>query len=121
MARIEFVERIVRIAAIMMFVILAWLCLGGENFFVKPIPISSFLAHLVMFLFFAVVSFAGWADAASRLAVIMVLLAVGLEVVQVFLPDRTFSMLDLAGNLIGVGLAWIFFKVLLNFKRTIRA
>lgn len=73
-----------------------------------------------MFFFFAVVSFVGWVDFAPRLAVIMVGLAVVLEVVQIVLAGRTFSTLDLAGNLIGVGIAWVFFKVLLNFKRTIR-
>ena len=46
--------------------------------------------------------------------------AVMFGVIQVALPGRTFSMLDLAGNLIGVGLAWAFYKVLVNFKRTIR-
>lgn len=120
MTGIEVIERIVRIAAVLTFIVLAWLCLGGENFFVRPIPISSFLIHLVMFFFFAAVSYVGWVDAASRVAIAMVILAVVLEVAQVVLPGRTFSTLDLAGNLIGVGLAWVFFRVLLNFKRTIR-
>lgn len=121
MARIDVVERIVRIAAVVTFLILAWLCLGGENVFVSPIPISIFLVHLVMFFFLAVVSFVGWVDAAPKLALAMLILAVVLEVIQVVLPGRTFSALDLAGNLIGVGLAWVFFRVLLNFKRTIQA
>ena len=118
---IEIIERIVRVTAILVFLVLAWMCLGGETLLVAPTPISNFLVHLVMFFFLGSVSYVGWVEAASRVAVVMVVLAVVFEVAQVVLPGRTFAMLDLAGNLIGVGLAWAFFRVLLNFKRTIRA
>lgn len=118
---IEIIERIVRVTAVVVFLALTWMCLGGETLFAAPTPISSFLVHLVLFFFLGSVSYVGWVEAASRVGVVMVVLAVVFEVAQVVLPGRTFSMLDLAGNLIGVGLAWVFFKVLLNFKRTIRA
>lgn len=119
--RIEIVERIIRILAVVVFAALAWVCLGGDSLLAAPTPISSFLLHLVAFFFLAAVSYVGWADAALKLTFVMVGLAIVLEVVQIMLPGRNFTMLDLAANLIGVGLAWVFFKVLLNFKRTIRA
>lgn len=117
---IETVERIVRVMAGVVFMVLAWMCLGGETLLVAPTPISSFLVHLVIFFFLGAVSLVGWADAARRVAMLLVVLAVVFEAVQVALPGRVFSMLDLAGNLIGVGLALLFFWVLLNFRRTIR-
>lgn len=117
---IEAIERIVRVMAIVTFVVLAWMCLGGETLFAASTPISGFLVHLVMFFFLGSVSFVGWAEAASRVAVVMVVLAVGFEIIQLGLPGRVFSTLDLAGNLIGAGLAWVFFRLLLSFKRTIR-
>ena len=118
--RIEIIERVVRVIAIVMFLVLAWICLGGETLLVAPTPASSSLAHLVIFFFLGSVSYVGWAESASRVAIVMVVLATVFEVAQMALPGRTFSALDLAGNLIGVGLAWVFFRVLLNFKRTIR-
>jgi len=118
--KIETIERVVRVMAIFIFLVLAWMCLGGETLFVAPTPVSSFLVHLVMFFFLGSVSYIGWVEAASRVAAALVVLAMAFEVAQVGLPGRTFSTLDLAGNLVGVGLAWIFFKALLNFKRTIR-
>ncbi len=119
--RIEVIERAVRVTAIVMFLVLALMCLGGETLLVAPTPASSFLAHLVIFFFLSSVSYVGWVEAASRVAILMVALAMVFEVAQVALPGRAFSTLDFAGNLIGVGLAWVFFRVLLNFKRTIRA
>ncbi|WP_282154058.1 VanZ family protein [Ruegeria atlantica] len=118
--KIEVIERVVRVAAIVVFLALVWVCLGGETLIVAPTPIASFLVHLVIFFFLGVVSHLGWVEAAPRVAVLTITLAVVLEVGQLGLPGRTFSMLDLAGNLIGVALAWVFFRVLLNFKRTIR-
>lgn len=117
---IETIERVVRVVAILTFLALAWMCLGGETLLAASTPIYSFLVHLVMFFFLGSVSFLGWVEAASRVAIVMVALAVVFEMAQVVLPGRVFSMLDLAGNLIGVGLAWIFFRVLLSFKRTVR-
>jgi len=121
MSGIEVIERIVRVVAVLTFLALAWVCLGGESWFAVSTPISSFLMHLVIFFFLSAVSFVGWVDQATRMVILMVALAVILEVVQIALPGRNFSILDLAGNLIGVGVAWIFYRVLLNFKRTIRA
>ncbi len=118
--KIEFIESVVRVFTIVVFLALVWVCLGGETVLVAPTPISSFLVHLVAFFFLGSACHLGWVEAAARVAVLMVILAVALEVVQIALPGRTFSVLDLAGNLIGVGLAWVFFRVLLNFKRTIR-
>jgi len=121
MVKIEIVERIVRVVAVVMLAVLAWVCLGGDSLLAVPTPITSFLVHLVAFFFLAAIAYVGWADHAPRMALIMIGLAVVLEVVQVMLPGRNFTILDLSGNLIGVGIAWVFFKVLLNFKRTIRA
>ena len=121
MTRIEIIERFVRIAAVVSALVLGWLCLGGESWFAVNTPISGFLVHLVMFFFMAAVACVGWADSASRIIFGAFVLALVLEVVQLVLPGRTFSVFALAGNLAGVGLAWIFFRVLLNFKRTIRA
>lgn len=121
MARIEIIERIIRVAAVVMFVVLTWVCLGGDSLLTVQTPIASFLVHLVVFFFLAAVAYVGWVEAASRVVIFMVVLAVVLEVVQIMLSGRNFTLLDLAGNLIGVGLAWVFFKMLLNFKRAIRA
>ena len=117
---IEVIERIVRVVAVVMFLALAWLCLGGDTLVAAPTPIASALVHLVMFFFLGAVSYVGWAEAILRVALVMVALAVAFEIIQVVLPGRVFSLLDLAGNLIGVGLAWVFYKVLVSFKRTIR-
>ena len=117
MTRTEAVERIIRVAAIATFLVIAWLCLGGESWFAVQTPIAGFLVHLIIFFFLAAVAYVGWANMASKIALGMLVLAV---VIQIVLPGRTFSTLDLAGNLIGVGLAWVFFRVLLNFNRTIR-
>ncbi|SLN59124.1 VanZ like family protein [Roseovarius albus] len=117
---IETIERIVRIAAIVVFLALAWLCLGGETLLVAPTPISGFLAHMLMFFFLGAASCLGWVETAPRMVVVVLILAVAFELVQVVLPGRSFSLLDLAGNLIGVALAWVFYKVMLKFKRTIR-
>ena len=120
MTRTEAVERIIRVAAIATFLVIAWLCLGGESWFAVQTPIAGFLVHLIIFFFLAAVAYVGWASMASKIALGMLVLAVVLEVIQIVLPGRTFSTIDLAGNLIGVGLAWVFFRVLLNFNRTIR-
>lgn len=120
MSGIQLIERIVRIVAVLTFLILTWVCLGGESWFAVSTPFASFLMHLVIFFFLAAISFVGWVDMAPRMVIFMIALAVVLEIVQILLPGRNFSTMDLAGNMIGVALAWIFFRVLLNFKRTIR-
>jgi VanZ family protein len=110
----------VRILAVLIFLILAWMCLGGETLVVVPSPVTGFLVHLVLFFFLGSAGYIGWVEAASRVSAVMVVLAIVFEVAQLVLPGRTFALLDLAGNLIGVGVAWIFYRVVLNFRRTIR-
>lgn len=118
---IEVIERIVRFTSIVVFLALAWMCLGGETLLAAPTPFASFLVHLILFFFLGSVSYIGWAEAATRVAIVMFVLAIAFEFAQLFIPGRTFSMMDLVGNLIGVGLAWVFFRLLLNFRRTLRA
>lgn len=118
--RIERIERIVRVSAILVLFVLAWMCLGGDTLVAAPTPLSSFLVHVLLFFFLGAVSYVGWVEAAPRVTLVVGGLAIAFEAVQVALPGRSFSVLDLVGNLAGVGIAWVFYRVLLKFKRTIR-
>lgn len=67
------------------------------------------VAHLfayavLMFWFMQIVS-----GTSSRLAAAtgLVSLGIALEVVQAILPYRTFELLDIAANTLGVGLGWL--------------
>lgn len=61
---VAIMERFVRISAILVFLALAWMCLGGDTLVAVPTPISSFLVHLVLFFFLGAVSYVGWVEAA---------------------------------------------------------
>ena len=67
--------------------------------------IAHLLAYAVLMFWFMQI----FTASPSRLVIAtgLLLLGVGLEIVQVVLPFRTFELLDVASNAAGIGLGWV--------------
>jgi VanZ family protein len=71
------------------------------------------LNHFVAFFVLYILSFLAYQKMKVHYIVFLLLLfAVQIEVVQYFIPNRYFSLLDVVADGVGIGLGYLFIKVL---------
>lgn len=119
MSGMERAERFVRFGSVLTVVVLLWLMQGGEGLVATPTPASGFLLHLLFFFFLSGACLLGWTRNPLAICSGLLLLALIAEGGQMLFPSREFSYYDMAGNVAGVIVGWIFFITLRRFSRTI--
>lgn len=71
----------------------------------KPLFQHSFLTHTGVFALVAALAWMGWGkEAPKNVGICLIILAVGLEVGQIWVPNRSAGVSDLSANLLGVGI-----------------
>ena len=119
MSGLQRLERVVRISAIASLAAVFWLSLAPDPLPVAIRPIFSALSHVVMHFFLASFFLIGWSEQSRPTVIGLAIVAIGTELLQVIVPNRTVELLDLVGNLAGLGLGYAFFASLRRFVRTV--
>ncbi len=96
--------------------ILGWFLYGDKK--IQPQITSDFIISSNHFYVFILVSIIGFftflkANQIKNLMIYLILISIFLEIIHLFIPDRSFQWSDLFGNLLGV-LVVIFVKNLIN-------
>ena len=69
------------------------------------------LNHFYSFFFFGLIAFSAFSKELKKIIVYIILISIFLEFAHLFIPNRSFEIPDLFGNLIGILLSLIIFKV----------
>ena len=121
MSGLQYFERLVRLGAILCFLAVCWLSLAPDPLPVAVAPFISALSHVAMHFVLATLFLVGWPDEAKRVLAGLAGFAVIVEFLQRLVPSRTFDLLDMVGNLLGVAFGFLFFLAMLRFIRNLRA
>jgi glycopeptide antibiotics resistance protein len=105
--------------AVGMFVVVAWLSLAPATVNYAPgaptAPLVPLFARMATLFVLSTVVFLAWRANVRPALIVMAVSAIVFEVGQVYSTNRVFSVEDLAGNIIGVVLAFLFFRALWQF------
>lgn len=101
-----------KLLSLVLLVLVIFLSLyDAATLYIRVIFENDFLAHLTAFLILTVAVRMAW-DRSRLTAVALCLFAIGIEAAQILTPDREPSLLDVAGNLAGIGLGILVARVL---------
>lgn len=117
---LKMIERTARLCAVMILLVVSWLSLAPDP---VPVPVPAYvsaLSHVVMHFTLGTLFLVGWPDVTRKLLPLLAGYAIAVEALQRFVPTRTFDWLDMVGNLIGLGLAYLFYLALVRFARNLR-
>ncbi len=115
---------LLKISAVCLFAIVAWLSLAPATVNYSPgapsAPLVPMLVRMATLFVLSTVVFLAWRTAPKVPVIFMLVSAVIFEVGQVVSKNRLFSLEDLAGNVIGVILAYFFVRALWQFANDVR-
>jgi len=104
----------VKLFGLFAFLMVAWFCLSP-----RPLPthhvqrILDPFDHLILFGVFSLICFFVWPNKTGFVLGLLLLIAIGMELVQMVLPRRSFEVSDLLTNIAGVsigGVVYYFIK-----------
>ncbi len=112
-----------KILAVLLFVIVAWLSLAPATVNYSPgapsAPLVPLLARMAILFVVSTAVFLAWRHNVMPAAVFMFVSAFVFEIGQIYSVNRDFSIEDLLGNIMGVIIAYLFFRALWQFSHRI--
>jgi len=94
-------------------------CFLYNDCYIQPQLTRDFLVssnHLYVFFIFSVVGFLSFLKDLKIISYYLILLSILLELLHTIIPNRGFEIADLLGNILGVLLSFILFKLFI-FRR----
>ena len=89
-------------------------CLFYGNCEFQPRLTNDFIIssnHFYSFVFFGLIAFSAFSKELKKIIIYVIFISIFLEFAHLFIPNRSFEIPDLFGNLIGILLSLIIFKV----------
>ena len=94
-------------------------CFLYNNCFIQPQLTRDFIVssnHVYVFFILSTLGFISFSKTLKKITYYLILLSVVLELLHIIIPDRGFEVEDLLGNILGVLLSLILFKLFI-FRR----
>ena len=73
--------------------------------------------HLLAFFLNGIFGFVAFRKSLSKIILYLVILSIFLEILHLLIPNRYFQIGDLVGNLFGIILSYILFKIIYYYKK----
>ena len=89
-------------------------CIFYNNCNIQPNLTPDFLIssnHFFAFLLYGLIALISFSKELKKITIYIIFISIFLEFTHLFIPNRSFEIPDLFGNLIGVLLSFIIFKV----------
>ena len=96
-------------------------CLLYNDCYTQPQLTRNFLVssnHFYVFFILSVIGFLSFSKDLKKISYYLILLSILLELLHIIIPNRGFEVADLLGNILGVLLSLILFKLFI-FRRLI--
>ena len=94
-------------------------CLLYNDCYIQPQLTRDFLVssnHLYVFFILSAIGFLSFSKDLKKISYYLILLSIILELLHIIIPNRGFEVADLLGNILGVLLSLILFKLFI-FRR----
>ena len=94
-------------------------CFLYNDCYIQPQLTSDFLVssnHFYVFFILSVIGFLSFSKDLKKISYYLILLSILLELLHIIIPKRSFEVPDLLGNILGVLLSLILFKLFI-FRR----
>tara|TARA_B100000700_G_C14429511_1_gene571951 strand:- start:144 stop:515 length:372 start_codon:yes stop_codon:yes gene_type:complete len=94
-------------------------CLLYNDCYIQPQLTRNFLVssnHFYVFFILSVIGFLSFSKDLKKISYYLILLSILLELLHIIIPNRGFEVADLLGNILGVLLSLILFKLFI-FRR----
>ena len=94
-------------------------CLLYNDCYIQPQLTRDFLVssnHLYVFFILSAIGFLSFSKDLKKISYYLILLSILLELLHIIIPNRGFEVADLLGNILGVLLSLILFKLFI-FRR----
>ena len=94
-------------------------CLLYNDWYFQPQITRSFLVssnHFYVFFILSVIGFLSFSKDLKKISYYLILLSILLELLHIIIPNRGFEVADLLGNILGVLLPLVIFKLFI-FRR----
>lgn len=116
-------DLILKILAVLLFIIVAWLSLAPATVNYSPgaptAPLVPLLARMAILFVLSITVFLAWRHNVIPAVIFMFIAAFVFEIGQIYSVNRDFSVEDLLGNIMGVLMAYLFFRALWQFSHRI--
>ncbi len=89
-------------------------CFLYKNCYIQPQLTRDFIVssnHVYVFFILSILGFISFSTNIKKIFYYLILLSITLELLHLFIPNRGYEFADLIGNIVGVILSFIFFKL----------
>ena len=94
-------------------------CILYEDCYIQPQITRDFFVssnHVYVFFIFSFLGYLSFSKKLKKIIYYLILLSIVLEILHIIIPNRSFEVADLLGNLLGIILSLILFKLFI-FRR----
>jgi len=94
-------------------------CFFYNDCLIQPQLTTDFIVssnHVYVFLIFSSFGFLSFSNNLKKITFYLIMYSIFLELLHIIIPNRGFEVADLLGNILGVSLSLIFFKLFI-FRR----